>query len=253
MITVTVITIALMILAFFKLPVAHGIPFVNNESISVLRYARRLTIVRLRDTDVHDRELFREANDGRGEEGPHGHPERREDRGQHCIAFPRPLSVSPHNYNNVKASGQCPGIALKRMTMGILNPPWRTTSTSSAYLSLVSSIFLARALHIYLNALRVHIARPQENQNGPGQVMLGTAPTRGEEQSPQEAAELAEDGPRSDNPESDPHAPDIATQDRDDFVPEELPEVPERSERTTFLLSRMRLFSYSQEEKTGRT
>ena len=53
----------------------------------------RLTCVGRRDADVHDRELLREAEDGRAEERQQGHPERREERGQHC---PSPPSLISH-------------------------------------------------------------------------------------------------------------------------------------------------------------
>ena len=43
----------------------------------------KLTCVGRRDADVHDCELLREAEDGRAEERQQGHPERREERGQH--------------------------------------------------------------------------------------------------------------------------------------------------------------------------
>ena len=38
----------------------------------------------------------------------------------------------------------------------------------------------------------------------------------------QEVAELAEERARRDDPEADPHAPDVAAEHRDDLVPEQL-------------------------------
>ena len=57
-----------------------------------------LTVVRLRDTDVHDCKLLREPYDGRSEERPHGHPKRREDGCQHCPAPVHPASAYAHQY-----------------------------------------------------------------------------------------------------------------------------------------------------------
>ena len=74
---------------------------------------------------------------------------------QYHVSFGMPISDGEGGQAEEGGNARCPGMALKRMTMGILNPPWRTTSTSSAYLSFVSSIFCARALHMYLNALQV--------------------------------------------------------------------------------------------------
>ena len=53
-------------------------------------------------------------------------------------------------------------MALKRVTMRILNLPWRTTPTSSAYLSFDSSIFCTRTLHAYLNALQAYGERNKQ-------------------------------------------------------------------------------------------
>ena len=58
----------------------------------------------------------------------------------------------------------------------------------------------------------VHVVRQREGKNTAHDL--------------HEASELAEDGPRRHDPESDPHAPDVAAEDGDDLMSEELKEVP---------------------------
>ena len=60
-----------------------------------------------------------------------------------------------HSEIEGRGYGQWPGMTLSLIITGILKPPSLTTCASKAYLILVSSNFLPRAMHKSLNALCV--------------------------------------------------------------------------------------------------
>ena len=111
---------------------------------------------------------------------------------------------------------------------------------------------------MYLNALRareqvVSVTVTVMRLGGGGGGGGGGEEREDEDDGVHVAPELAKDGPRRDDPEADPDAPDVAAEHRDDLVPEELQEIPEPDKRTTFSCIGHCTVPYSLVGKTGRT